>query len=294
MTDAASSGSFRGYACIVAAATCWSLIGAVGRLPMSAGVSPLETAFWRTTFGCLCFALHVFRDGGWRMPWRHALCLTAFGFWGVGAFFGLTQYAVALSGGATAVVLLYTAPVWVALFSFLFFHERPDRGTIAAMLAALLGTGLLCGSGGSLSASPSLPGIVCGLGTGLCYATHYPFCRWWQRRYATVVIYAYMFLGGTLALGLFAPVEMTHRAADWGAFAVLGVVCCYAGYYCYGQSLLRIPLVRAAGIAYLEPLLSTLWLAIFWGEAFSPLGWGGSLLILGAVLTITLRRRDLA
>ena len=121
MTAAVSSRTFLGYGCIVAAAVCWSLIGAVGRLPMSAGVSPLETAFWRTAFGCLCFMLHAVRDGGWRMPWRHALCLTGFGVWGVGAFFGLTQYAVALSGGAMTVVLLYTAPGWVARFSFLFF-----------------------------------------------------------------------------------------------------------------------------------------------------------------------------
>ena len=290
MTAAVSSRTFLGYGCIVAAAVCWSLIGAVGRLPMSAGVSPLETAFWRTAFGCLCFMLHAVRDGGWRMPWRHALCLTGFGVWGVGAFFGLTQYAVALSGGAMTVVLLYTAPVCVALFSFLFFHENPDRRTLLAMGVALLGTALLCSSGGSLAGAPSPLGIACGLATGLCYATHYPFCRWWQQRYSTVVIYAYMFLGGTLALAVFAPIGLEHRAADWGAFLVLGIVCCYAGYYCYGQSLLRIPLVRAAAVGYLEPLLSTLWLALFWSEAFTPLGWCGSALVIGAVLTITLRR----
>lgn len=292
MTAAVPSRTFQGYAFIVAAAVCWSLVGAVGRLPMSAGVTPLETAFWRTAFGCACFMLHALRDGCWRMPWRDALCLTGFGVWGVGVFFGVTQYAVALSGGAMTVVLLYTAPIWVALFSFLFFHETPDRRTLLAVGVALLGTALLCSSGGSLAgADPSVPGIVCGLATGLCYASHYPFCRWWQRRYSTVAIYAYMFLGGTLALGLFAPVSTAHRAVDWGAFLVLGGVCCYAGYYCYGQSLLRIPLVRAATVGYLEPLLGTLWLALCWDEAFTPLGWCGSALIIGAVLAITLRRR---
>lgn len=281
---------FWGYACIVAAAVSWSLIGTVGRLPMSAGVSPLETAFWRTLFGCLCFGMHAFWSGNWRMPWRHALILILFGVWGIGAFFGLTQYAVALSGGAMTVVLLYTAPVWVVLFSFVFFRESPDRHTLLAIGVALLGTALLCGSGGSLSGSSSLTGIVCGLATGLCYASHYPFCRWWQQYYSTAVIYAFMFFGGTLALGLFARPELAHRGTDWGAFLVLGVLCCYVGYYCYGQSLRRIPLVRAAAIGYLEPLLSTLWLALFWNESFTPLGWCGSLLVIGAVLVITVKQ----
>jgi Permeases of the drug/metabolite transporter (DMT) superfamily len=100
--------------------------------------------------------------------------------------------AIRLSGGATAVVLLYTAPVWVAFFSRLLFKERITRRKALAVGIALSGTALVCFSGGSLPGKTSAEGIAFGLLSGLCYASHYPFYRWWQVRYSTATIYAYM------------------------------------------------------------------------------------------------------
>ena len=51
---------------------------------------------------------------------------------------------------AMAVVLLYTAPVWVAVFSRLLFRERISPRKIGAIGVALTGTTLVCFSGGSL------------------------------------------------------------------------------------------------------------------------------------------------
>ena len=101
----------------------------------------------------------------------------------MGIFFASLQYSIRLSGGATAVILLYTAPVWVALFARLFFREHISRRKWLAM------------------------GIAWGLLAGLCYASHYPFYRWWQARYSTASIYALMLLGGLAALGLSMPVR---------------------------------------------------------------------------------------
>lgn len=81
---------------------------------------------------------------------RDACIFLVFGFWGVGVFFGATQYAIKLSGAATAVVLLYTAPVWVAFFSRFLFQEKISSRKISAIGIALAGTALVCFSGGSL------------------------------------------------------------------------------------------------------------------------------------------------
>lgn len=280
-----------GLALILAAAVSWSFLGSVSKIPMIAGVERMETAFWRTAFAFLCFAAHVAIRGTWRIRPIHALWMILFGFWGVGALFCFTQYAIELSGGATMIVLQYTAPVWVALFSRALFGERLTRRMAACMAAALAGTAMVCLSGGSVSGPMSVPGILCGLGAGFCYACHYPFCRWWQRLYDTATIYANMFLGGLLSLAVFAPVHVAeHSAGVWTAFAVLGVLCCYVAYYCYGQSLPRIGLVRAATVCYLEPVLSTIWLNIFWDESFSAVGWCGAGLVLGAMLVLSLER----
>ncbi|EGW51734.1 hypothetical protein HMPREF1022_01275 [Desulfovibrio sp. 6_1_46AFAA] len=276
-----------GYVWILLAAFFWSLIGVISKICMSAGVSPLETAFWRAAFGGALFLVHAALHKGLFIRLRDAGIFLLFGVWGVGVFFGATQYAIQLSGAAMAVVLLYTAPVWVAVFSRLLFRERISPRKIGAIGVALTGTTLVCFSGGSLPGRTSLLGIGCGLLTGLCYASHYPFYRWWQNRYATATIYGFMLAGGVLALWFCVPVSLNHEPRVWFWLAVLGVTSTFFAYTCYGQGLKRISLVRAAVTCHLEPVLSTLWVWLFWQENFSLGGWLGSGLVLAAVLLLT-------
>ena len=276
-----------GYLWILLAALLWSLLGAVSKICQFAGVLPLETAFWRAGIGCAFFLAHAAVTGGLCIRLKHILIFMLFGAWGVGVFFGAMQMAIKLSGGATAVVLLYTAPVWVAVFSRCMFGERITKRKALAVGIALCGTALVCFSGGSLPGQASLTGIACGLLAGLCYATHYPFYRWWQSRYSTASIYGFMLLGGVAALGFGGPVTVNHAPSTWGWLFALGLLTCYLAYICYGQGLKRISLVRAAVTCHLEPVLGTLWVWLFWNESFSAAGWLGGALVLGAVLLLT-------
>ena len=279
--------SVDGYVWILLAALLWSLLGVVSKFSLHAGVLPLETAFWRAGIGCVFFLAHAGLTDGLRIPLRHALIFVLFGGWGVGVFFGAMQMAIKLSGGATAVVLLYTAPVWVAVFSRFLFGERITKRKALAVGIALCGTALVCFSGGSLPGQASLEGITFGLLSGLCYATHYPFYRWWQSRYSTASIYGYMLLGGVVALGFGGPISINHAPDTWGWLFALGLLTCYMAYICYGQGLKRISLVRAAVTCHLEPVLGTLWVWLFWNECFSAAGWFGGALVLGAVCLLT-------
>ena len=280
-------GSVSGYIWILLAALLWSLLGVLSKFCLQAGVAPLETAFWRAALGCALFFLHAGLTGALRVRPLHALAFMAFGVWGVGVFFGAMQYSIKLSGGATAVVLLYTAPVWVAVFSRLLFRERITGRKATAILAALAGTALVCLSGGSLPGEPSAAGIACGLLAGLCYATHYPFYRWWQPRYGTAAIYAFMLLGGILALTPWVPLPPHYNPTTWGWLSALGLLTCYLAYICYGQGLQKISLVRAAVTCHLEPGLGTLWVWLFRDDTFPPTGWLGGALVLAAVALLS-------
>ena len=269
---------------ILLAAFLWSLIGMFSKSCLDAGLTPQEIAFWRAGFGALCFLVYA----AWRRelpkPGRHAVCFLLFGFWGIGVFFSSLQYAILFSGAATAMMLLYTAPVWVAIFSRLFFGEQLSLHKILAILVALGGTVLLSLSGGSISGHSSSTGILCGLLAGLCYATHYPFCRWWQRHYSTAAIYGLMLVGGALALGLWSPIRLSCGGQTWLWLLMMGIVTTFFAYLAYGMALRRISLVRAAVTCQLEPVLGTLWVYLFWQENFSFQGWLGCGLILLAVL----------
>ncbi|MDE7065341.1 MAG: EamA family transporter [Desulfovibrionaceae bacterium] len=279
-----------GYLYVFAAAWLWSLIGPLSKICLTEGLTPLEVAFWRAAFGGICFFAQTACRGGLRIPLRHAAVFCVFGVPGVSLFFATLQISIQLSGAAMAMVLMYTAPAWVAVFSRRLFHEKFSGRKIAALGIAMAGTALVCLSGGSLQAAPSLLGIVCGLASGVCYAAHFPFYVWWKSRYSTATLYAYMLLGGAAALYPFVEFSPRYSAQVWAGLAALGVVTNYAAYLAYGRSLKLLSPVRAAVIGNMEPVLATLWVWLFWQENFSLDGWVGSALVIAAVFLLTTDR----
>ena len=288
MNLSTSPSSASGYCWIILTAFFWSLVGVLSKVCMAEGVTPLETAFWRAAFGLIFFLGHTLVTRQIAVPPRAAASFILFGVWGIGVFYSVTQYAIKLSGAAMAVVLMYTAPIWVAVISRFLFGETISGRKLGAIAVALCGTALVCFSGGSLPGQHSWVGIACGIIIGMSYASHYPFYRWWQERYSTATIYFYSLVGGLVALYLVSPVHLSHSPRIWLCLAVLGACTSYFAYLCYGLALKRIGLVRAAVTCYLEPVLSTFWVWLFWQESFTLMGWLGSILVLGAVLLLSL------
>lgn len=288
MNLSTSPSSASGYFWIILTAFFWSLVGVLSKVCMAEGVTPLETAFWRAAFGLIFFLGHTLVTRQIAVPPRAAASFILFGVWGIGVFYSVTQYAIKLSGAAMAVVLMYTAPIWVAVISRFLFGETISGRKLGAIAVALCGTALVCFSGGSLPGQHSWVGIACGIIIGMSYASHYPFYRWWQERYSTATIYFYSLVGGLVALYLVSPVHLSHSPRIWLCLAVLGACTSYFAYLCYGLALKRIGLVRAAVTCYLEPVLSTFWVWLFWQESFTLMGWLGSILVLGAVLLLSL------
>ncbi|EGW43863.1 MULTISPECIES: DMT family transporter [Bilophila] len=279
-----------GYLYVLAAAVLWSLIGPFSKICMEEGLAPLEVAFWRALLGGICFFAQTGICGGARIPVKHAMFFCLFGVLSISVFFSSLQISIQLSGAAMAMVLLYTAPAWVAVFSRILFHESFSSRKGIALALALFGTALVCFSGGSLNAEPSVLGIVCGLISGLCYASHFPFYVWWQPRYSTATLYAYMLLGGALALLPFVDFAPTRSWTAWANLLALGVVTNYGAYLAYGRSLQLISQVKAAIIGNIEPVLATFWVWLFWHENFSAYGWAGSALVISAVFLLTADR----
>ena len=280
-----------GFLYATLAAVLWSLIGPFSKECLGAGVSPLETAFWRALVGGLCFVAQAALSGCLRIPPRDAIIFSLFGGWGIGVLFGALQAAIQLSGAAMAMVLMYTAPAWVAVVSRFWFHEAITRQKRMALFIALAGTALICFSGGSLQNGHSFMGIACGLLSGLAYASHFPFYTYWKKRYSISTIYAFMLLGGAVCLFPFAVFTSDKSWEIWGWLTSLGVLTNYLAYIALALSLQRISQIQAAVIGNIEPLLATLWVWIFFGENFTASGWAGCILIIGSVFLLTIERK---
>lgn len=274
-----------GYIFAFIAATCWALLGPIGRLPMSHGIAPLEVAFWRALFGAGFFVAHGLFSQQHRIGKKDAMVLGSFGIIGVGVFFSVYQLAVQRSGAAMASILLYTAPFWVALFSRLIFKERLTPLKLVALVIAMAGVSLICLSGGGTPQKTDVIGILAGLLSGLTYSLHYVYASVYLKRLSAVTLYMYCLPVGALVLLPF--VEFAPKSGeDWAALVSLGLICTYAAYVAYCAALKRLSPTKVAVLCNLEPLLAAMLAFMFWSELFPPLGWLGSIMVLGAVLMI--------
>lgn len=84
----------------------------------------------------------------------------------------LSNVAVAHVGMSVTTVLLYTAPVFGCVLSRVLFGERFSKRKAIAILFNFAGVMLVVMGGGGLGQGGlDLPGILAGLGYGLCYST---------------------------------------------------------------------------------------------------------------------------
>ncbi len=283
--------AFSGYLFAMLAASCWAVLGPAARLPLSHGISPMEVAFWRAAFGACFFIAHGLARGLYRINAKDAAVVGGFGIVGIALFFYVYQVAVLHSGAAMAAILLYTAPLWVAVFARLIFKELLTPLKIAAIMVALAGVSLVCLSGGGMPEKADVIGIVCGLFSGFAYSLHYVFGTAYLKKFSSITLYMYCLPVG--ALVMLPMVRFAHKtASDWLCLAVLGFVSTYAAYFIYCEALKRLQPTRVAVVCNLEPLLAALLGLIFWGEMFPTVGWAGSALVFLAVFMVMADKRQ--
>ena len=184
-----------------------------------------------------------------------------------------------LTTAANAILLQYTAPVYVALFSPWFLGERA-RGNDWLSLAAIL-VGMLLFFGDQLS----LDGY---LGNGVALASG--FCFGWLtlflRRHREESAISALVLGNLLAalIGLPFMFQSMPDAASWMGLLLLGVVQLGLPYVMYALALRHVRAVEGILLPMIEPVLNPLWVFLLLGETPGPLALLGGAIILGAVM----------
>ncbi|MFH1153736.1 MAG: EamA family transporter [Pseudomonadota bacterium] len=276
----------KGYLYIFMAAGLWAFIGPLGKMAFAQGITPLEVAFWRAVLAWLCFGTQAVIQRRVRVSPGDLPRLALFGFLCVTLFYGSYQVAVEKGGAALASVLLYTAPAWVVLLSWLVLKESLTRLKITALIFTITGVTLIAansGSGFSLGSGVGFSAVAFGLLSGFCYSLYYIFGKMFSDRYSAPVLFLYILPFGALCLFPFVSfAEKTPEA--WTALVLLAVFCTFGAYHSYYAGLKIIEAGRASILATTEPVLAALVAWVWWGESFTLAGYAGSLLILVAVV----------
>ena len=220
--------------------------------------------------------------GGYMAASRHPLKFNRWVLLGALAVFAtnsLFSVANKLTTAANAIVLQFTVPVFVMLFSALFFRRRPGKLDLAA--CAVIFGGILCFFLDSLSMGGGL-GNLLALLSGVTYAGVFLMNEMPDSDAISSVFWGDVL--SALAGRPFLLRETQFTAMALFSLVVLGVFQVGAAYVCLCIGLKTTPPVTASLISGIEPVLNPILVALFYGEQVGGFAMvGAAVVIVGVV-----------
>jgi drug/metabolite transporter (DMT)-like permease len=255
---------------LVLAALCWSL---GGLLIKAVAWPPLAVAGGR---GAIAAIFLLLTNRGLRFHFSRAQIVGAIGYAACTVTFCT---ATKLTTAANAILLQYTAPVWIALFGAWFLGEHATRADWLTIVAVLGGMGLFFSE--SLDLTAVLGNSIAVL-SGVCFAGMTIALRKQKDTSAVESI----ILGNALAflIGLRWIVSAPAlNTTSWAALAGLGVVQLGISYWLYARAIRHVTALEAVLIPVIEPILNPVWVLLTLGERPSSRALVGGVIVLSAV-----------
>lgn len=187
--------------------------------------------------------------------------------------------ATKLTTAANAVLLQYTAPIWVALVGASLLGERTTRSDWVAIGITFAGMSLFFVDALQFS---SLLGNLVGVCAGVSFAAMTLLMRKQKDGSVMESIVLGNLIGGLIGL----PVIVGAPPLDssgWIALVALGVVQVGVAYAFYARAIKHVSALEGVLIPVIEPILNPVWVMLFLGETPGLLSLCGGLLVLGAV-----------
>lgn len=255
---------------LLLAALFWSL---GGLLIKSADWPPLAVAGGRGIVAAIFLAL---TNRHLRFTFSPVQLTAAFAYAGCTVFFVV---ATKLTTAANAILLQYTAPVWIAIFGAWFLGEQTRRLDWIIIVIVLGGMALFFADG--LEFTGAL-GNLAGVLSGVCFAAMTIALR--KQRDGSPV--ESIILGNLIAFGLGLPFMIGVPAPSptgIAAIVALGVVQLGFSYWLYARAIRQVTALEAVIIPVIEPILNPVWVFLASGEKPSRWALLGGLIVLSAV-----------
>lgn len=292
-----------GYFYIAAAALCWGLSANSGKAMFGGhsifGLGPVQRldvtilSQSRVTISFLVLATVLLVTRGRRtvaMSAGDVLRCMVLGVLGVVGSNYFYYYAISVTSVSIAIIVQYTAPVWVLLYMVARRYQRLTLARVSAVGAALAGVALVIGIGDIQSGHLAWRGV----GASLLAAFSFCFYNIYGRRLVAVhdrwQVIAYALLGASVFWIVINPpwkiVAARYSSAQWiflVLFAFMSMLIPFSFYY---AGLRYLDPTRAIVTSCLEPVFTILIAAAFLAERLGPLHVVGIVLVLTATIVV--------
>ncbi|MBT9136252.1 MAG: hypothetical protein DDT34_01326 [Firmicutes bacterium] len=254
---------------LIATAIMWSL---GGWLIKAIDLNPLAIAGTRSAIAALIILLFIRRPN---LTWSRVQVATAISYSLVVILF---VAANRLTTATNAIMLQYTAPIYVAFLAHYFLKERTTRYDWLIVSTTIGGIALFFME----QIGPSgLLGNILAILSGISFACFTVLMRMQKDGSPLESV----FLGNvfTAIIGLPFLIVNLPQSADWPPLLILGVVQLGIPYILYSLAIKHVSALDAILVPVLEPLLNPFWVFLWIGE--TPGVWAllGALVVLSSV-----------
>ena len=307
-----SAHPLRGYFYIASAAFLWGVSATLGRaaftghalLGISLGdslkkIDPLILSQTRVTLSlAVLLPVLLVRRGvsGVRVPGSDVVIFFLLGILGVAASNYLYYLAIQRINVATAIILQYTAPVWVLIYTAVRGAQRPSWRKSAAVGLAVVGCGLAVGLVGSGGFRLDVVGVTAALLAAFSFALYNVGGHKVMASYDRWKVLLWVLVGTSAFWICVNPpwkiVAAHYGREQWGFLMVFSLVSVLGPFSCYFAGLQHLEPTRAIVASCLEPVFSILIAALVLAELVRPMQMVGIVLVLVAIVLIQLPERS--
>jgi drug/metabolite transporter, DME family len=288
---------FAGFLFALAAGTLWGTTGPLSTALYAEGAQLTDVGFWRILLSTLAFALYALI--AWREMFRvdRRMLMLVLGLGGVlvAVFEVAFQYAIAGVGVASAVTLLYTAPIMVAILARPLLGEPLTPARLFLAIIVMIGVAMT-GKGARVDATIAtaaggkghVVGIIGGLLAAASFCGSTIIARYAVPRIGSRRVLFYEILGGTIILGMLLPItghvpQPPATTAVWVYILALGAGAVLAANIFFFAAARRIDAAPTSIAASIEPVVGALLALVLFGQQLTIPGWIGLLLVVAGV-----------
>jgi drug/metabolite transporter (DMT)-like permease len=261
-------------------------------------IDPLILSQSRATFSLLVLLPVLFWQRGksrLRLPASDIAHTFLLGILGVAASNYFYYLAIQRTNVATAIILQYTAPVWVLIYMVMRGRQKATLSRVSAVALAVAGSAMVIGviGAGKLRLDPV--GVTAALIAAFSFAFYNVGGHDILARYDRWIVLLWTLLAVSLFWIVVNPpwkVAAAHYSAEqWIFLVVFSLVSVLAPFSLYFGGLQHLEPTRAIVVSCLEPVFSIVIAAIALGEIMRPLQTFGIVIVLIAIVLVQMPDR---
>ncbi|MCG1028518.1 DMT family transporter [Virgibacillus halodenitrificans] len=287
---------YTGVGLVMLAAICWGISGGIADILMTRGWNPIVISFYRGAIGFICFfAWFIFRFRENKSTSSRLYLWSIVAGIGVAGNFTLYFLSIESSSVAVAATLMYTAPVFVLLISFLLRIERSSWFKWGCIFSVVVGIILLTGTYNTNSEAVSFLGLAAGLSAGLSYTLFifgFKNSSSIGKPQTTLTIAFFSF-----CLILFLFVDKNEAATvltsgDIGWFLLLGILGAGISFIFYVIGIRKTAPTTASMVAMVEPVTASLFGVLLLGDQLTLIQFFGMVIILTTITILSVKQSN--